>query len=64
MRVEPAELVERIWARDPSLWTGADENRWLGWLDEPSRFPRDQMEAGLAALQELEASSCSLPGMG
>ena len=64
MRVEPAELVERIWARDPSLWTGADENRWLGWLDEPSRFPRDQMEAGLAALQELEASSCVLLGMG
>jgi transaldolase/glucose-6-phosphate isomerase len=64
LRVEPAELVERIWARDPSLWTGADENRWLGWLDEPSRFPRDQMEAGLAALQELDVSSCVLLGMG
>ena len=64
MRVEPAELVERIWARDPSLWTGADENRWLGWLDEPSRFPRDQMEVGLAALQELDVSNCVLLGMG
>jgi transaldolase / glucose-6-phosphate isomerase len=64
LRVEPAELVERIWARDPSLWTGADENRWLGWLDEPSRYPRDQMEAGLEALRELDVSSCVLLGMG
>ncbi len=38
MRVETAELVERIWARDASLWTGADEDRWLGWLDEPMRM--------------------------
>ncbi|MGH3027411.1 MAG: hypothetical protein ACRDMW_02535, partial [Gaiellaceae bacterium] len=36
--VEAAELVERIWARDASLWTGSDEARWLGWLDEPLRM--------------------------
>jgi transaldolase/glucose-6-phosphate isomerase len=24
--------VRRLWARDPSLWTGRDEARWLGWL--------------------------------
>ena len=24
--------VRRLWARDPSLWTRADEGRWLGWL--------------------------------
>ncbi len=23
----------RLWARDASLWTGADENAWLDWLD-------------------------------
>src|SRR5574338_22490 len=23
----------RLWGRDASLWTGADENGWLGWLD-------------------------------
>ena len=38
MRVDTAELVERLWARDASLWTGADEGRWLGWLDEPLRM--------------------------
>jgi transaldolase / glucose-6-phosphate isomerase len=32
------EVVERIWARDPTVWTGADEARWLGWLDEPQRM--------------------------
>ena len=25
--------VERLWARDAALWTGADEAKWLGWLD-------------------------------
>jgi transaldolase/glucose-6-phosphate isomerase len=32
------EIVERIWARDATLWTGNDEARWLGWLDEPARM--------------------------
>jgi transaldolase / glucose-6-phosphate isomerase len=36
--VAPAELVERIWARDATLWTGGDEAKWLGWLDEPMRM--------------------------
>jgi glucose-6-phosphate isomerase len=39
--VTNAELVERIWARDASVWTNADEAKWLGWLDEPSRMLRD-----------------------
>jgi Phosphoglucose isomerase len=36
--VSAEELVERIWARDPSVWTGGDEASWLGWLDEPVRM--------------------------
>jgi transaldolase/glucose-6-phosphate isomerase len=35
--LDTAELVERLWARDATLWTARDENRWLGWLDEPLR---------------------------
>jgi transaldolase/glucose-6-phosphate isomerase len=34
----PHELVERIWERDPTVWTGHDEAHWLGWLDEPLRM--------------------------
>jgi transaldolase / glucose-6-phosphate isomerase len=29
------ELIEGIWERDATVWTGADEAQWLGWLDEP-----------------------------
>jgi glucose-6-phosphate isomerase len=46
------ELVERIWARDPTVWTGADEDKWLGWLDEPKRM---QERAGEIAEFAVEA---------
>jgi transaldolase/glucose-6-phosphate isomerase len=26
------DKVRRLWRADASLWTGADENHWLGWL--------------------------------
>ncbi len=41
MTTERRELVSRIWSRDPTVWTGKDEARWLGWLDEPSRMRDD-----------------------
>jgi hypothetical protein len=28
-------LIEGIWERDATTWTGSDEAQWLGWLDEP-----------------------------
>ena len=28
-------LIEGIWERDSTVWTGSDEAQWLGWLDEP-----------------------------
>jgi len=30
-------VVRRLWARDKSVWTNADEDRWLGWLDSADR---------------------------
>jgi len=24
--------IRRLWQRDKSVWTGSDENKWLGWL--------------------------------
>jgi hypothetical protein len=35
---ERTELIDRIWERDPTVWTGGDEAKWLGWLDEPRRM--------------------------
>jgi glucose-6-phosphate isomerase len=32
------ELVERVWARDATVWTDSGEQKWLGWLDEPKRM--------------------------
>ncbi len=25
--------ISRIWQKDAAVWTGADEDKWLGWLD-------------------------------
>ena len=25
--------MQRLWRRDATLWSGADEANWLGWLD-------------------------------
>jgi hypothetical protein len=52
--VAPAEVVERIWARDPTLWTGHDEAKWLGWLDEPMRM-RSRLGDLLRFVEELAA---------
>jgi transaldolase/glucose-6-phosphate isomerase len=40
------DKVRRLWARDASLWTGADEADWLGWLSVT-----DDRMAHLAHLQ-------------
>jgi transaldolase/glucose-6-phosphate isomerase len=61
----PAELVERIWERDPSVWTGRDEAQWLGWLDEPARM-RERAHELLEYASRLEADvdQVVLLGMG
>jgi transaldolase / glucose-6-phosphate isomerase len=55
--VAPAEVVERIWARDATLWTGGDEAKWLGWLDEPMRM-RSRVDGLLRFAEDVAA-----PGM-
>jgi len=42
------DKVQRLWQRDASLWTGADENNWLGWLGIA-----DEQLANIAALKEI-----------
>jgi transaldolase/glucose-6-phosphate isomerase len=65
MTTERRELVARIWARDPTVWTGKDEARWLGWLDEPFRM-REDVDS-LLRLATQAAAGCDavvLFGMG
>jgi transaldolase/glucose-6-phosphate isomerase len=28
--------IRRLWQKDKSVWTGDDENNWLGWLNSPA----------------------------
>jgi transaldolase/glucose-6-phosphate isomerase len=46
------DVVERIWARDPTVWTGADEAQWLGWLDEPQRM-QEQLDDVLSFANDV-----------
>jgi transaldolase / glucose-6-phosphate isomerase len=60
------DLVERIWAGDATLWSGADEREWLGWLDEPFRM-RDQANKLLRRVSAAVADGVEgvvLMGMG
>jgi glucose-6-phosphate isomerase len=62
--VQPAELVERIWARDPTLWTGREEDHWLGWLDEPLRMRERALELEELAAATADYTDVVLLGMG
>src|SRR6185369_12614147 len=58
--------VRRLWAGDATLWTGADEAKWLGWLDGPWEMRRQAAELETVA-REARASGCThalLLGMG
>jgi transaldolase / glucose-6-phosphate isomerase len=61
--VDTAELVDRIWSRDPTVWTGGDEAQWLGWLDEPLRM-RERLDDLLSFASEVQAQRVCLLGMG
>ena len=49
-------LIRRLWAGDKTVWTGDDEDQWLGWLT--------LVEEGVAALPQLEAFQRELRGAG
>jgi transaldolase / glucose-6-phosphate isomerase len=61
--VATAELVDRIWSRDPSVWTGGDEAQWLGWLDEPLRM-HERVHELLEKFAQVEFERVCLLGMG
>src|SRR5262245_27184948 len=29
--------IRRLWQRDRTVWTGTDEDKWLGWLDSAAK---------------------------
>ncbi len=60
------EIVDRIWERDPTAWTGADEAKWLGWLDEPRRMRErvGELKTFADAMREDGLDTVVLLGMG
>jgi transaldolase/glucose-6-phosphate isomerase len=59
------KLIEGIWERDPTVWTGGDEAHWLGWLDEPLHIQEqlDDIRRFAESLHE-EVDDVVLCGMG
>jgi len=65
-RWQSDRLIERLWAGDASLWTGADEARWLGWLHVVDDQLR-QLDASTRIAEEIAAEGFThalLLGMG
>ncbi len=60
------DLPDRIWARDASVWTGADEADWLGWLEEPAliRAKVPPIEEFARRVEEDGFTDVVLAGMG
>jgi transaldolase/glucose-6-phosphate isomerase len=64
--LDRAELIDRIWERDATVWTGGDEAKWLGWLDEPRRMGEraGELVAFADAVAEEGLDAIVLLGMG
>jgi hypothetical protein len=58
-------LIEGIWERDATTWTGGNEAQWLGWLDEPLHVQEqlDDIRRFAESLHE-EVDAVVLCGMG
>jgi transaldolase/glucose-6-phosphate isomerase len=63
---EANRKMRRLWARDASLWTGADEASWLGWLgiaDEELAHP-EELERIESEVREESSTDAVVLGMG
>jgi transaldolase / glucose-6-phosphate isomerase len=54
----------KLWARDKSLWTGADEDRWLGWLEMPKPEQLKEFQAFAEEIRRDGFTDALLLGMG
>jgi transaldolase / glucose-6-phosphate isomerase len=58
--------VKRLWQRDAALWTGTDEDKWLGWLDITEQQIEDigKLKEIAADIKEAGFKYALLLGMG
>lgn len=56
--------IRRLWQRDKSVWTGADEDRWLGWLDSAGKADVADYEDYARRVKAQAFSDAVVLGMG
>lgn len=63
---EATGKVNRLWARDPSMWTNSGEEKWLGWLDIVAEQQRNvrRFTNFAAEVKDAKFSHVLLLGMG
>src|SRR5258706_9328208 len=60
------DKTRRLWSQDASLWTGADEAHWLGWLTvaQDQLADLDGLFRGVEDIEEEGFRHILLLGMG
>ena len=49
-----ANIVQRIWNNDATVWTDKDEDKWLGWLTIAAEELAEDLDEMSAEMQELK----------
>src|SRR5580704_12064925 len=56
--------IRRLWQHDKSVWTGTDENKWLGWLNSPASADIADYEDFAQRVKGQNFSDAVVLGMG
>src|SRR4051794_13812955 len=56
--------IRRLWSKDKSVWTGDDENKWLGWLDSPAKADIADYEDFANRVKSQKFTDAVVLGMG
>src|SRR5215475_8774842 len=56
--------IRRLWHKDKSVWTGDDENKWLGWLTSPEDADIADYEDFAERVKGQKFSDAVVLGMG
>ncbi|WP_028138206.1 bifunctional transaldolase/phosoglucose isomerase [Bradyrhizobium japonicum] len=56
--------IRRLWQREKSVWTGTDEDKWLGWLDSPAKADVADYEDYAGRVKGQKFSDAVVLGMG
>ncbi|RXG96784.1 bifunctional transaldolase/phosoglucose isomerase [Bradyrhizobium zhanjiangense] len=56
--------IRRLWQRDKSVWTGTDEDKWLGWLDSAAKADIADYEDYAGRVKGQQFSDAVVLGMG